>query len=62
MVEELKQKYESKKTQLEDKFKIASLNKQDLLKQIEQVNEQVKILKVIRSDGEATNSLKSLET
>lgn len=32
------------------------------MKQIEQVNEQVKILKVIRSDGEATNSLKSLET
>lgn len=61
MVEELKQKFEFKSKTLEDKFKVAQQTKNELMRQIEQVNENVRMLKMIKNDNEAFESLRNLE-
>ena len=61
LVEELKSKFDHKKKHLEDKKLASQINKAELNKNIDQINEQIKQLKQIKSDGEAQEQLKQLE-
>ena len=61
LVEELRFKFENKKRNLEEKKKISFHHKQEITKNLDSVNDQLRMLKVNKNDGETLELLKNIE-